>query len=83
MATIRAAHYNEAIRKLMADPLIRDMVVGLATEPIDALQHKDGTPRFEFMQAANREYESRGGTFKAHIGAVAEALLFLLTNLRP
>jgi hypothetical protein len=79
---IEAAHYREAREKLMSDPIIRDMVVGLANEPLDRLQHADSeTPRFEFMQAANREYESRGGTIKAHIGAVAEALLILLKNL--
>lgn len=78
MATIQAAHYAEARNKLMTDPIIQDMVVGLEAVSLDALQHDDGTPRFEFMQVANAEYDKRGGTYKAHLGAVPEALLALL-----
>lgn len=76
--TIRAAHYGEAVTRLMADPIVIDMAAGLAGVPMTALAHEDGTPRFEFMNGANREYHARGGTDGAHIGGIAEALLNLL-----
>lgn len=76
---IEAAHYKQARRTLQNDPIIRDMAAGLAGEPLDTIQHRGSeTPRFDFMQASNREYEKRGGTFKAHFGAVAEAILLVL-----
>ena len=40
--------------------------------------HENGTPRFEFMMAANNEYRARGGTDGMAIGTVAHALLRLL-----
>ncbi len=79
---IEAAHYGEARRVLREDPILQGMVPGLLGVPIDNLTHPDGTPRFEFMGAANREYASRGGTNQAHLGAVAEALVGLLKERR-
>lgn len=76
--TIRAAHYGEAVARLMADPIIIDMAGGLAGVPLDTLTHPDGTARFEFMQGANAEYRNRGGKDGAHIGGIAEALLKLI-----
>jgi hypothetical protein len=78
MATIQAKHYETARRVLMNDLIVQDMAGGLRDVPLNELQHEDGTPRFEFMQAANNEYDRRGGTNHAHIGAVAEALLTLI-----
>lgn len=77
-SVIRAAHYDETVKALVADPIVIDMAGGLAGVPVSELAHDGGTPRFEFMQAANAEYKSRGGEGGGHIGAVAEALLKLL-----
>jgi hypothetical protein len=74
-AVIEAAHYAEARSKLMADPIVVNMYLGLADVATIDMAHEDGTPRFEFMQAANRTYAGRGGTNQAHLGAVAEALI--------
>jgi hypothetical protein len=78
MATIEARHYGTARTVLQNDPIVQSMAHGLKDVPLTELTHDDGTPRFEFMQAANAQYDKRGGTNKAHIGAVAEALLFLV-----
>ncbi|MCX2931392.1 hypothetical protein ORI20_13995 [Mycobacterium sp. CVI_P3] len=79
MSTIESEHYAQTRQRLAADPIVQNMAIGLQGVPRDQLTHDDGGPRFEFMQAANHEYENRGGTDGArHIGAVAEALLQLL-----
>ena len=80
---IQAAHYGETEQRLISDPIIGDMVGGLIHVPRAELAHDTGTPRFEFMQAANHEYRSRGGTGNgnSHIGAVANVLLRLLNAL--
>lgn len=71
---IRDTHYDEVEAQLRDDPIVIDMAATLPDEPMEFL-HEDGTPRFEFMQAANREYDRRGGTItERHIGAVARAL---------
>lgn len=77
MGAIEAGHYGEAVQQLMADPIVIAMAAEMRGYPREQLAHDDGSPRFEFMQAANRQYDKRGGTIHAHIGAVAEALLKL------
>jgi hypothetical protein len=77
--TIRAAHYGETERQLMNDHIVIAMAHGLIEAPHGYIVHDNGQPRFEFMQAANREYESRGGTNNnRHIGAIANAIVSLL-----
>lgn len=78
MHVIEAAHYEETRQRLAADPIVKGMAKGLANVPRDQMVHDSGTPRFEFMLAANVEYHARGGKDTGHIGAVAEALLRLL-----
>lgn len=81
MATvIKAKHYDETEARMAKDPVIIAMAHGLANEPREKLAHDDGTPRFEFMQAANKEYAARGGTDGGHIGAAARALLQVLDS---
>jgi len=80
---LRAGHYDEAVERLVADPIIIAMAHGLATVDRDSLVHPrdDEGPeqaRFEFMQMANAEYAMRGGANQAHVGAVSEALLILI-----
>lgn len=72
---IEAPHYRETVNKLLADPLIVHMALGLKSIPRERLVHENGKPRFEFMQRANSTYTSRGGKVNGHIGAVAEAVL--------
>jgi len=75
---IEAEHYGQTRKALKADPIIRDMAGGLAGVPMSELVHEEGTPRHEFMMAALREYQARGGQIGTHIGGPAEALLELL-----
>ena len=72
---IQAAHYRETEDKLFNNPIVADMARGLLSVPRDQLAHDSGTPRFEFMQRANVEFQKRGGKPIGHIGAVATALL--------
>lgn len=79
MSTIRAAHYDQTVTQLVADPIVHALARGVAETDRDELAHDEGTPRHEFMGAANREYVARGGEVAGrHIGAVAEAILALL-----
>ena len=80
MTVIRAAHYGETEARLANDPIVIAMAAGLSGVSRDQMCHDDGTPRHEFMGAANREYRSRGGKDGGHIGAVAHALLKVLDN---
>jgi len=78
MSVIRSKDYDETEQRLTVDPIVIAMALGLTGAPRASLTHDDGTPRFEFMTAANREYRTRGGTDGGHIGAVAAALLTLV-----
>lgn len=80
MTVIRDHSYDAIEQTLAADPIVIGMAAGVANMPRQDLAHEDGTPRFEFMQAANREYDNRGGRkdLPAHIGAVARAVIIVL-----
>ena len=78
MATLVAEHYGQEVAALVKDPIIVAMAVGLKGVPKDELAHADGTPRFTFMLAANKEFASRGGKGAGSMGSVARALLALL-----
>ncbi len=80
---IEASHYGETRRALMADPHIRDMAEGLRGVGLNQLAHPGGGARFEFMSAALKEYQRRGGTVPTHIGGPAEAILALLQGPAP
>jgi hypothetical protein len=74
---IQSSKYQEARDRMFNERIVRDMAVGLRSTPTAALIHMDsGAPTFDFMQAANSEYRSRGGE-AAHIGCVAETLIAL------
>jgi len=80
-AVILAPHYREVVIELFNNEIIQDMARGIKNVPIEKIVHDDGGPRFEFMMASNEEFRNRGGSTKGsqHIGAVAEALVALLT----
>ena len=80
---IRAAHYDETVKALMADPIIQAMVKGLVNDPsLDAKTavHNLITSGWApgFMQVALREYTARGGKVPTHIGGPAEAITNIL-----
>ena len=83
--TIRAAHYDEAVTRLVHNPIVQQMAaeIAVARLPLDRFFHEEGTPRFDFMLAANATYAERGGDiyYASHIGAVAEALYRILTTI--
>ena len=78
MAVIRDKHYGEAVTTLANDPIVINMALAMQGTPREQMSDGSGGPSFDFMQAANREYDNRGGTFHAHIGAVAEAIFKIL-----
>jgi hypothetical protein len=79
ITVIRSKDYDITEDRLTSDPIVQAMAKGLAGVPRSEMVHEDSTtPRFEFMQAANAEYRSRGGTDGGHIGAIAHALLKLI-----
>lgn len=73
MTMIRAAHYDQTVAALKADPIIQGMAVSL---PSDVVMD------FGFTLAANAEYARRGGKISAHIGGVKEALAAII-EARP
>jgi hypothetical protein len=78
---LQAMHYAETERRLMGDPIVRDMAEGVRHMDRADLAHDTGTPRHEFTMAANDEYRKRGGTDGGHLGAIATAILNLLDDL--
>ena len=76
---IRAKHYDETIVRLANNPTVQDMAIELK-DHLGGNLHNDGSPRFELMMAANREFSRRGGEDDGHrhIGAIAEAMLCLI-----
>ena len=79
---IRDSSYAQTVARLLDSPTIQALADDLADLPIKQFAHDDGSARFEFMLAANREFSARGGasTLCLHIGAVAEAVLTILAN---
>ena len=79
---IEAAHYEQTRQRLLGDPIVVRMAAELRSMDRTMLVHDDGSPRWDFMRAANDEYRRRGGDQNAplHIGAVAEAIVRLVTE---
>ena len=79
MAVLEAREYREAQEALAADEIMVAMAKGLAGVAREELEHEGGGVRHEFMLAAMREYEARGGKVKSHgMGDYAKALILLL-----
>ncbi len=88
MTALESPDYQIARDQIKGNPVIIKMAAGVATVPLAELAHEDGTPRFEFMQHANRAfdtaesqnadnpcYESYPADAPRHIGLIAEAVL--------
>ena len=54
MTALESADYQIARDRIKGNPVISKMAAGVATVPLAELAHQDGTPRFAFMQHANR-----------------------------
>lgn len=84
-SAILSDDYRTEQTNLLADPIIADMAAGMnppgwSGTPWSEIMHPGGTPRHEFMLAANAEYRARGGTQSFSIGGVAHALITILTS---
>jgi len=88
MSALESLGYQAARDQIKTNPVIIAMAAGVATVPLAELAHQDGTPRFEFMQRANRAFDQAEAQnagnpgyqpFPAdaprHIGLIAEAVL--------
>jgi hypothetical protein len=88
MAVVESPDYQAARDRIRGNPIIAMMGAGIATVPLAEIAHEDGTPRFAFMQQANRafddaearnagnpSYEPYPAGAPRHLGLVAEAVL--------
>jgi len=88
MSALESPGYQAARDQIKTNPVIITMAAGVATVPLAELAHQDGTPRFEFMQRANRAfdqaeaqnagnpcYQPHPADAPRHIGLIAEAVL--------
>ena len=57
MTALESADYQIARDRIKGNPVISKMAAGVATVPLAELAHQDGTPRFAFMQHANRAFD--------------------------
>lgn len=82
MNVIEADHYRDEEKLLMQDGHVKSMVDEIIEthtgDPLAEFFHDDGTPRHEFMGAANAEYARRGGRDARSLGGVARAIRALL-----
>jgi hypothetical protein len=88
MTALESADYQIARDRIKGNPVIIKMAAGVATVPLAELAHQDGTPRFAFMQRANRAfdqaesqnagnpcYQPYPADAPRHLGLIAEAVL--------
>jgi hypothetical protein len=75
--TIRAKHYGETEKAFSEDPIVIQMANELPDQMVKDFCHDDGSPNMDLMLLSNKEYESRGGVPKGHIGAIAHAILMI------
>ena len=88
MTGIESPDYQIARDRIKGNPVIAKMAADVTTVPVAGLAHEDGTPRFAFMQRANRTFDQaeaqnadnpRCEAYPAdaprHIGLIAEAVL--------
>jgi hypothetical protein len=88
MTALESPDYQAARDQITGNPVISTMAAGVATVPLAELAHKDGTPRFAFMQRASRafdeaearnagnpRYEPYPADAPRHFGLIAEAVL--------
>ena len=57
MTVLEGPEYQAAGYWIKGNPVISMMAAGIAAVPLAQIAHEDGTPRFEFMQQANRAFD--------------------------
>ncbi len=57
MTALESPDYQVARDRIKGNPVISMMAAGVATVPLAELAHEDGTPRFAFLQHANRAFD--------------------------
>jgi hypothetical protein len=88
MTAFESPRYQMARDRIKGNAVIIKMAAGVATVPLAELAHPDGTPRFAFLQHANRvfdhaesqnagnpRYEPYPADAPKHLGLIAEAVL--------
>jgi hypothetical protein len=88
MTALESPHYQIARDQIKGNPVITSMAVGVATVALAELAHQDGTPRFAFLQHANRAFDTAEAQnadnpgyrpypadAPRHLGLIAEAVL--------
>ena len=88
MTVLEGPEYQATRDRIKGNPVISMMAAGVATVRLTQIAHEDGTPRFEFMQQANRAFDDAEARNAAnpgyepypagaprHLGLVAEAVL--------
>lgn len=88
MATLESPEHRAARDRIRGNLIIAQMGAQVAAIPLASLAHEDGTPRFEFIQRANRAFDvaqscNTGNPAYVpypadaprHLGLVAEAVL--------
>src|SRR5260370_13709411 len=95
MAVLESRDYQAARERIKGKPVISMMAAGVVTVPLAELADEDGTPRFAFMQQANRafndaearntgnpSYEPYPAGAHRHLGLIAEAVLAARAAMR-
>jgi hypothetical protein len=77
IVSIVGPEYAENEIHLMGDPIVQDMTHGCARNTDAQLLNSDGDANGDFMMAALRVYQDRGGRDAQHIGSVSAAILRL------
>ena len=88
MTVLEGPDYQNARDRIKGNPIIKMMAASVAAVPLAQIVHEDGTPRFAFMQQANRafddaearntgnpRYEPYPAGADRHLGLIAEAVL--------
>jgi hypothetical protein len=88
MAALESPHYQNTRDQIKGNPIVSQMAAGVATVALAELAHPDGTPRFAFLQQANRTFNEAEALnagnprytpyptdLHRHLGLIAEAVL--------
>jgi hypothetical protein len=57
MTALESRDYQDARDRIKGNPVIAMMAAGVAAVPLAEITHQDGTPRFAFLQQANRAFD--------------------------
>lgn len=75
MSAIVSNEHREDLDKLVADPILQNMLVGLRDVPDGEIMNDAGEPLWEFVGPATEQYRKMGGEHGAFVGSVAQAII--------